>query len=268
MEELSNFGDFIKVDESGYSSLANTLRGLRPSIHTIGIITAWNPYGIKASNEKNYAANERLSRELVELGLGFRLVKGKYGVEEDSFIISNISTETLQQLGYKYEQDSVIFGDKIENKRDSNVLSTSARQALKLKNQTGMEFLMISTNPRKPKEIGTIIGTQRLFVKRENAEDFYSEYKGRRFVIPFFGVEDTIDSTDDFEKVEYQEFSKGWKGGETPSEKSIKYRNRKTGNTISREEYEEAKNLIKESVSCYGYRAWGLRTKARRILNK
>lgn len=251
MQDLMNFEDFTGgVNESGYASLANTLRGLRPGIHTIGILSAENPYGEKRSDEYNRAATEKLKKELSKFRLGWRPLRGKYGSEENSLLVPNISKAVLHSIGYQFEQDSVIFGERIEDG-----------------DYVGMEFKMIITNPKKPDEIGNIIGEQQVFVHRNNPEDFYSEYKGRKFVIPFFGVEDVTDITDDWKKVRGRSFHKRWEGGSTPFNVDTEYyQHKKTGRTLTPEEYEEGARFIKEATTHAAHALWGYRGRAAKIL--
>jgi hypothetical protein len=250
MNDLFSFEEFDRgLNESSYASLANTLRGLRPSINAIGIITAWNPNGRQASKEYNTQANKKLARELAKNRLGFKKVTGKYGPIEETFIIPNISETDLYNLGYSFRQDTVIFAQKIEKE-----------------DYVGMEFRMIVTNPKRPSELGNVDGVQNVFVQRANAEDFYTEYKGRRFVIPFFGIEDVVDRAGDFEMRKVQVFPEKWRGGEAPASAGFAWYNRQTGKEISQSDYEQAKKLIKESTTAHGYRAWGLRSQASQIL--
>jgi hypothetical protein len=128
------------INESGYPRVANMLRGLVPSIRTIGIITAQNPNGIKETDEYHKRANYELVGELRRMNLGPIPVKGKYGSEEDSFIVPNITYNELMGLGEKYKQESVVYGEKTTTSKDG-------------KDYTGMEFKMIHTDSLKGKQL-------------------------------------------------------------------------------------------------------------------
>lgn len=58
-----------------------------------------------------------LQKELITKGLKFVKVKGKYGEEEDSFMvmIPDVERSELVGLGRKYNQDSIIYSDKNKN---------------------------------------------------------------------------------------------------------------------------------------------------------
>jgi hypothetical protein len=70
-------------------------------------------------------------------------------------------------IGSKYTQDSIIFGEKIDEKGEYD----------------GMKISMIYTNKN---QYGEIAGERYVFINVENADDYYSEYKGKKFKIPFF----------------------------------------------------------------------------------
>jgi hypothetical protein len=162
------------LNESGFSSVANTMRGLRKNIKTLAILTAENPYGESATKSYNKRANSDLEKTLSEGGYGYRKVKGSYAGEENSFIVNNISQDEALNIGKKYEQDSVIFGEVVK-KDDEKVY---------------MVFRMIGTDPNK--NFGEVMGETKVFVNRENADDFYSEVNGRKFVLPFYDVIDRL----------------------------------------------------------------------------
>jgi len=156
-----------RLNESGYPRIKNIMRGVVPSVQTFGFITAENPYGKKTDTRFNKKANDRLRYDLKKHGLGYQMVKGKYGTEENTFFIPNISKNELLELGRKYEQESVIFGEK-EGDYD------------------GMKFQMIFTDDR----YGQVDSERYVSLNMsDDTEDYYSEVKGRKFYIPFFDDE-------------------------------------------------------------------------------
>jgi hypothetical protein len=166
------------LSEAGFSSVANTMRGLRKNIKTLSILTAENPFGKPADKLYNKKANRDLEKTLSEGGYGYRKVKGSYEGEENSFIVNNISQYEAINIGKKYNQDSIIYGEVVK-KDDEKIY---------------MVFRMIGTDPNK--NFGEIMGETKVFVNRENAKDFYSEVNGRKFVLPFYNVIDDLQGPD------------------------------------------------------------------------
>jgi hypothetical protein len=197
-----------RMNESKYSSVANTLRGgIRKSIKTISILTGENPYGDKASKQYNKEANERLEDILVSGRYGYRKVKGSYGSLENSYIVNNISLDSAIFLGEKFNQDSIVYGEVVGGNDD----------------EIYMTFKMVGTDPNKPDEYQNEIGNTDVFVSRDNAEDLYSEVGGRKFVLPFYGVVDNMVGPDNkVYKVEKDYSKSKWEGGKNePSDINI-----------------------------------------------
>lgn len=86
-------------NESGYSRVANIMRGLVPSVKTFSILTAENPNGIEQDKDTNRIKNQELEKRLRSMNLGFIKVKGQYGSEENSFFIPNITKDEALSLG-------------------------------------------------------------------------------------------------------------------------------------------------------------------------
>ncbi len=87
----------------------------------VGLVSAGiNPEDAKDKGLDQKAIDARtnaLKKDLIEKGLHFRQVLGKYGEEEDSFMVftADITRDELVELGEKYNQDSVIFSDADKN---------------------------------------------------------------------------------------------------------------------------------------------------------
>lgn len=179
LTDIINESPEREVGEGGYSRVMTSMRGSVPKIKTIGILTAHNPCANELSPEENKRRNAQLEKELGSYLFGFRKVKGKYGTEEDSFLVNNITKKQLLQLGNDYNQESVIFGEYFEEGEEY-----------------GMNFSMIRThNCDTDEPVGTIMGIRKVFIDRNNSDNFYSEIKGRKFQIPFFEVP-TFDDKD------------------------------------------------------------------------
>ncbi len=197
------------VNETKYTDIMKTLRGLRKSIKTIAILTASNPYGVKETKEYNTRANKDLEGNLKTGFFGYKKISGKYGHEEDSFIVNNISRSIALSFGEKFAQDSVIYGevDGIEN---DNVY---------------MRFEMLSTDPRYPKDIGNLKAESDVVINLNDPEDYYSEIGGKKFVIPFYDVTDRfVDKNDKPYKVISNYSGSTWDGGKVePKSSEIVY---------------------------------------------
>lgn len=202
-----------KINESKYSSVANIMRGgIRKSIKTIAIITGENPYGEKASEEFNKKANEKLESILISGRFGFRKVKGSYGSLENSYIINNISRDSAIYLGKKFNQDSIVYGEVVGGDE----------------NDAYMTFALIGTDPKKTDEYRKNIEKTDVFVGRDDAEDFYSEVGGKKFVLPFYGTVDKLVGPDGkVYKFEKDYSNTKWKGGESePSDFNLSLENK------------------------------------------
>lgn len=75
-------------------------------------ITAWNPFSIALSLEKNNELNALLEADLKEYNIYPAEGKDTLGdwPPEISFFVGNISREMAIFLGEKYEQNAIVFG--------------------------------------------------------------------------------------------------------------------------------------------------------------
>lgn len=80
---------------------------------SVGIITAYNPKGIKTPINKNRKLNKLLWNELRAAGYDPWPIKGKYkGAAEQSFLIPNIERADIIHFAKKYKQEAVIWAKK------------------------------------------------------------------------------------------------------------------------------------------------------------
>lgn len=165
-----NFKDLIT--EAGYARVVNIMRGLVPTVNTLAFITAENPNGKQADSATNKAANKELETKLRSMNLGFTKIKGHYGGPENSLFIPNISKEEALQLGKQFNQESIIFGEKSKDSKNG-------------KSYDGMTFSLIYTDNR----FGQTLAQRDVFINMDNADDYYTKVKGRKFQIPFFDDE-------------------------------------------------------------------------------
>ena len=150
----------LEKQAAGYPRLMSILKGKVPSVHTFGIISVDNPQGIAASPEENNKKQAEFKEILNRSGYGYIQHKGKYGEFEKAFFIMNIRITDLLKWKSKYDQDSVIFGEI--NKEDNNV-------TFKLIGDDGIRSVR-----------------EDVLTSASDTDEYYSEYKGRRFLIPFF----------------------------------------------------------------------------------
>lgn len=148
------------LEEGGYAKLVRSIAGLEPNIDSIGIITAENPMAQQATTKSNKERNKQLASDLRDLGYGFYQISGRYGNVEHPYVVPNISKEDIIKLGREYEQDSVIYVEKTEEGSLAQMIETHGDEAS--------------------------VKSRVVLPLASDVEDFYSLYKGRKFVIPFF----------------------------------------------------------------------------------
>ena len=112
---LERWRSFL-TEKRDFPSLINTLAAERENIKTIGMVTAENPMGQQVTPEENKERNEKLESALRRMNLGYRKIRGKFGNEENSFLVPNITKEEIIELGNRFEQKSVIWGERVQDK--------------------------------------------------------------------------------------------------------------------------------------------------------
>jgi hypothetical protein len=183
------FSEKKLLDESGYARVANIMRGIVPSINTFAILTAENQHGVSHDKNYNIDANKKLQQDLLNAHYGLQKVKGSYGNLENSFFIPNITKEDAMSFASKYEQESIIFGEKVEENKNGQ-------------HYIGMAIKMIGTDKTN---FGDVLGEKLVFINDNNRNDYYSVVKGRKFYIPF------LDEQEDTISTSYKDAY--WKGG-------------------------------------------------------
>jgi len=112
---LERWRSFL-TEKRDFPSLRNTLAAERENIKTIGMVTAENPMAKQVTPEENRERNEKLESALRQMNLGYRKIRGKFGNEENSFLVPNITKEEIIELGNRFEQKSVIWGERVQDK--------------------------------------------------------------------------------------------------------------------------------------------------------
>ena len=165
---MENWNNFLN-EATDFSNLINTLTAKRENIHTLGMMTAENPQAQKATPEQNEMFNAQLEKRLREMILGYRKIRGKFGNQENSFLIPNIGRDEIIELGREFNQESVIWGSKSED---------------------GKKFIfeyIESASGETTNERDVVLYDEDIQAR----EDFYSQSKKApsKFVIPFFDDE-------------------------------------------------------------------------------
>lgn len=159
-------------DPGMFTEIGNMLNG-RSSVSTIVIMTPENPLGKKISDEENAERREQFEAAMQQAGQQLIPIVGKYGAEENSYILPSMSREDAIQQGSDFDQDSVIYGEK-----------------KKFPEGDAIEFQMIYTS--KGTEYDQEAGLRYVAVSGEAADsrnDLFSKYKGIKFFIPFYESE-------------------------------------------------------------------------------
>ena len=167
-----------------------TKPGAKPSagmhkggVQRLGIMTAENPRGIGADDQKNVELMKDFGKILDEKGLQYVSIGGKYGNPENSYIIINPTMLDMVQFGKMYGQAVVIFAQKMRRYTSEPAPSVHFR------------FDYVQTEPDGLEE--PQFGPQEYYVERSqdkivltDDDDNYSELDGTKFTIPFFGDKD------------------------------------------------------------------------------
>lgn len=159
---------FLK-EARDFPSIIQSLVGSREGIYTLGIMTAENPNAQIASPEDNAKFNSQLEQELRNKILGYRKIRGKFKNEENSYLIPNVDRDEMIELGRKFNQESVIWGQKYEQE-----------------GKFVFEYIESATGTTTNKRDVVLIDQD-----IQSREDFYSQSKKgpEKFVIPFFDDE-------------------------------------------------------------------------------
>ena len=94
--------------------LKYVLIGKDPLVETLGIISAQNPIDKKhISPEENAKRKRNFEYQMKMNRYQYFPLKGKYGKEEESYLILNIGLEDLKHLANEFHQESFIFAEKV-----------------------------------------------------------------------------------------------------------------------------------------------------------
>ncbi len=167
--------------ESGRARMLQMLNGVVPRVHTFGIITAENPLGKELPTKENQERNKKLEQRLKDGNFGYRQIIGKYGNIENPFLINNIHQDALRKLAVEYEQESYIHAVK-QFTKDGNPYIKFTYYI--------QNFDEDVNRNRKGRGNFHIVSERFVYRDATNKEDYYSEYMGKKFIIPFFDDDD------------------------------------------------------------------------------
>jgi len=178
-----------KVMAGGFSRLVQIMSGLVPSVKTFGIMTWENPMGEKESAEFNNKKQKELNDLLRRGGHSFVQIKGKFGSYENPYFMHNIDKESMKEYGKRGNQEAVIFGEVL----GSLYPNEKSEEIPEVKPTVRFVYMDLKRGEE-------LIRNVWLPISKEET-DMYSQYKGRKFVIPFF--DDTYDIKD-IKKADYK----------------------------------------------------------------
>jgi hypothetical protein len=208
----------MNLNEATISHIYSMMHGLNPNVDSIGIITAENPWAQKdVSSYENKRRNDKLKGQIVKDKYGYIPIRGKYGNFESPFIIQNISREKLIEYGRTFEQEAVIYGnvsnpedlrydfinvDEPANERYRHVYIKykkdiepipSIKKALDDGGYAIINYnLGIVEKDGRRENMDSVLRLTHPYLEQIFREDerrimdYYSEYRGNRFQIPFF----------------------------------------------------------------------------------
>mgnify|MGYP003636470035 FL=1 len=155
----------VIVYEAKFSHIRQIMMGVIPSIDTVGILTGENPGGQRADRKANRESMKALERDLRGMNYGFHKIQGKFGSDENSMLVPNMTRDDAVALGIKYGQEAVIWGEKLA---DDN-------------NDPFFRFSYIEGDDTVQNRDVSLSGTE-----VQTRDDYFSQAKGRKFFIPFF----------------------------------------------------------------------------------
>lgn len=154
------------------------ISGNNPHIRTIAILTSENPMGVEyperlkddetgRTMEFNRGRREDLEKYLALGCYAWFRIKGRYGSDETSYIIYNITLDDAQHIAEKYEQESFIFIRNNEDEISYQYWEQEGDGVFKMQHE------------------------RKSYNDMTDADDLYSQIsRGFKFQIPFFDGND------------------------------------------------------------------------------
>ena len=155
----------------------------RAALQRFGILTAENPRGEASDESSNAQRMSVLRSALDKLGLDYVKLDGKYGGEETSYFVLNLSKQALIDLGKQFGQAAVIGGQKLIRNYREDQPSVYFRLTYYQTEPDGSE------DPAYDPQEYYAIDDREVVVAGPEADaktDYFSAIGGKKFVIPFF----------------------------------------------------------------------------------
>ncbi len=161
-------GEDVVRETSRRQKAQQALDGRLKNVKTFCIMSAENPMGDELPPEDNAKRRSELEIYLSNANYPWFRIKGKYGNEEKSHMIYNITRSDAERLGKMFNQESIIFSE--------------------LDNDGEIHYLYLE----KGKD-GDYQETHRRdeYIDMSDADDFFSKISRKsKFQIPFFDGSD------------------------------------------------------------------------------
>lgn len=189
------------LQEQNYAKLRRMMMGDMPHVNQVAILTAQNPQGQKSDAETNNKLNKQLFRDIkngnfipirIKNSTPFPFspariekIKGKFdGTEEDSFFVPHMDRRTVVALGQRYNQASVIWGEKKTDENGNPYFQFSYINASTGETENQRNVTVATSDVQKRHDYYSQIGGGKL---KKGGGGKYKIQGGRKFIIPFFG---------------------------------------------------------------------------------
>ena len=159
----------------------------RAELQRIGILTAENPRGESADDASNAERMADLRRTLDSAGLDYVELAGKYGGDETSYFVLNITKQDLIDLGKKYGQAAVIGGEKLVRNYRKGQKSVYFRLTYYQTEPDGSDEPAFGPQEYYAVDDRDVVVSGKV---AQAAPDLFSAIGGKKFQIPFFNSDD------------------------------------------------------------------------------
>jgi hypothetical protein len=159
----------------------------RAELQRIGILTAENPRGESADSESNAKRMADLRNTLDSAGLDYVELAGKYGGDETSYFVLNITKQDLVDLGKKYGQAAVIGGEKLVRNYRQGQKSVYFRLTYYQTEPDGSDEPAFGPQEYYAVDDRDVVVSGKV---AQAAPDLFSAIGGKKFQIPFFNSND------------------------------------------------------------------------------
>ena len=159
----------------------------RAELQRIGILTAENPRGESADDASNAERMADLRGTLDSAGLDYVELAGKYGGDETSYFVLNITKQDLIDLGKKYGQAAVIGGEKLVRNYREGQKSVYFRLTYYQTEPDGSDEPAFGPQEYYAVDDRDVVVSGKV---AQAAPDLFSAIDGKKFQIPFFNSDD------------------------------------------------------------------------------